>query len=62
VQALAVQSFLAFGHGCPLGVDDPPAALPSGIDHAIRLSTAAAVLAMAGIAAYWAGLGPDGGA
>ena len=32
--------------------DDPPAPLTSGIDRAIRLSTAAAVLAVAGIAAY----------
>jgi hypothetical protein len=38
--------------GCPPGVDDPPAPLTSGIDRAIRLSTAAAVLAVAGIAAY----------
>jgi hypothetical protein len=38
--------------GCPLGGGDPPAALTSGIDRAIRLSTAAAVLAVAGIAAY----------
>ena len=36
----------------PLGGDDPPAPLTSGIDRAIRLSTAAAVLAVAGIAAY----------
>jgi hypothetical protein len=37
--------------GYPLGDDDPPA--PAGdIDRAIRLSTAAAVLAVAGIAAY----------
>ena len=35
----------------PVG-DDPPALLASGIDRAIRLSTAAAVLAVAGIAAY----------
>jgi hypothetical protein len=34
------------------GDDDPPAPLTSGIDRAIRLSTAAAVLAVAGIAAY----------
>ena len=34
------------------GGDDPPALLTSGIDRAIRLSTAAAVLAVAGIAAY----------
>ena len=35
-----------------LAGDDPPAPLASGIDRAIRLSTAAAVLAVAGIAAY----------
>jgi hypothetical protein len=35
-----------------LAGDDPPAPLTSGIDRAIRLSTAAAVLAVAGIAAY----------
>ena len=35
-----------------LAGDDPPAALTGGIDRAIRLSTAAAVLAVAGIAAY----------
>jgi len=34
------------------GDDDPPAPLTSGIDRAIRLSTAAAVLAVAVIAAY----------
>ena len=38
--------------GHPLDGDDPPAPLASGIDRAIRLSTAAAVLAVAGIAAY----------
>jgi hypothetical protein len=38
--------------GDPLGGDDPPASLTSGIDRAIRWSTAAAVLAVAGIAAY----------
>jgi hypothetical protein len=38
--------------GCPLGDDDPPVLLTSGIDRAIRLSTAAAVLAVTGIAAY----------
>ena len=38
--------------GCPLGGDDPPASLASGIDRAIRLSIAVAVLAVAGIAAY----------
>ena len=37
---------------CPPGGDDPPAPLTSGIDRAIRLSTAVAVLAVAGIAAY----------
>jgi Protein of unknown function (DUF2637) len=36
----------------PLADDDPPASLTSGIDRAIRLSTATAVLAVAGIAAY----------
>jgi hypothetical protein len=36
----------------PLADDDPPAPLASGIDRAIRLSTAVAVLAVAGIAAY----------
>ena len=38
--------------GYPPGDDDPPAPPTSGIDRAIRLSTAAAVLAVAGIAAY----------
>ena len=38
--------------GDPPGHDDPPAPLTSGIDRAIRLSTAVAVLAVAGIAAY----------
>jgi hypothetical protein len=38
--------------GYPRGDDDPPVPLRSGIDRAIRLSTAAAVLAVAGIAAY----------
>ena len=38
--------------GDPLGDDYPPVPLTSGIDRAIRLSTAAAVLAVAGIAAY----------
>jgi hypothetical protein len=38
--------------GYPLGGDDRPAPLTSGIDRAIRLSTAVAVLAVAGIAAY----------
>jgi hypothetical protein len=36
----------------PLGHDYPPVPLTSGIDRAIRLSTTAAVLAVAGIAAY----------
>jgi len=43
------------GHGAgghPPPGDDLPAPLASGIDRAIRLSTAAAVLAVAGIAAY----------
>ena len=38
--------------GYPRGDDDPPASLASGIDRAIPLSTAVAVLAVAGIAAY----------
>jgi hypothetical protein len=38
--------------GHPPPGDDPPAPQASGIDRAIRLSTAAAVLAVAGIAAY----------
>ena len=38
--------------GCPPGGDDPPAPVASGIDRAIRLSAAVAVLAVAGIAAY----------
>jgi hypothetical protein len=38
--------------GCPPGDDYPPAPLTSGIDRAARLSTAVAVLAVAGIAAY----------
>jgi len=38
--------------GYPMGDDDPPAPLASGIDSAIRLSTAAAVLAVAAITAY----------
>jgi hypothetical protein len=38
--------------GHPPAGDDPPAPLASGIDRAIRLSTVAAVLAVAGIAAY----------
>jgi hypothetical protein len=36
----------------PLSDDDPPALPTSGIDRGIRLSTAVAVLAVAGIAAY----------
>ena len=38
--------------GYPPADDDLPAPLASGIDRAIRLSTVAAVLAVAGIAAY----------
>ena len=38
--------------GYPPADDDPPAPLASGIDRTIRLSTAVAVLAVAGIAAY----------
>jgi hypothetical protein len=38
--------------GHPPPGDDPPAPSPRGIDRAIRLSTVAAVLAVAGIAAY----------
>ena len=38
--------------GYPPDDDDPPAPLANGIDRAIRLSTAVAVLAVAGIAAY----------
>ena len=38
--------------GYPVGNDDPPAPPTSGIDRAIRLSTAAAVIAVAGMAAY----------
>jgi Protein of unknown function (DUF2637) len=38
--------------GGPLGDDYLPAPLTSGIDRAIRISTAVAVLAVAGIAAY----------
>jgi Protein of unknown function (DUF2637) len=38
--------------GRPPAGDDPAAPSPRGIDRAIRLSTAAAVLAVAGIAAY----------
>jgi Protein of unknown function (DUF2637) len=49
--AAAVRGGLS-ADGYPPGDDDPPAPLTSGIDRAIRLSTAAAVLAVAGIAAY----------
>ena len=38
--------------GYPRGDDDPPVPPTRGIDRGIRLSTAAAVLAVAGIAAY----------
>ena len=38
--------------GCPLADDDPLVSLASGIDRAIRFSTAVAVMAVAGIAAY----------
>jgi hypothetical protein len=38
--------------GYPPADDDPPAPLTNGIDRAIRLSTAVAVLAIAGVAAY----------
>ena len=38
--------------GCPLGDDYQSVPVTSGIDRIIRLSTAAAVLAVAGIAAY----------
>jgi len=38
--------------GHPPASDDAPASLATGIDRAIRLSTAVAVLAVAGIAAY----------
>jgi hypothetical protein len=48
--AEAVCRSSADGH--PLAGDDPPTPPASGIDRAIRLSTAAAVLAVAGIAAY----------
>jgi len=46
----ARSGFSAADH--PLDDDYPPVPLTSGIDRAIRLSTAAAVLAVAGIAAY----------
>jgi hypothetical protein len=39
-------------NGHPPAGDDPPAPPPRGIDRAVRLSTAAAVLVVAGIAAY----------
>ena len=47
----AVRGGLSAGGHPPAG-DDLPAPSPRGIDRAIRLSTAAAVLAVAGIAAY----------
>jgi hypothetical protein len=47
----AVRAGLSAGGHPPPG-DDPTAPLASGIDRAIRLSAAAAVLAVAGIAAY----------
>jgi len=49
--AAAVRGGLS-ADGHLLAGDDPPAPLASGIDRAIRLSTAAAVLAVAGVAAY----------
>jgi hypothetical protein len=49
--AAAVRGGFSAG-GCLPGVDDPPAHRATGIDRAIRLSTAAAVLAVASIAAY----------
>jgi hypothetical protein len=59
IRAAAEQEELAEAVRCgfsadvyPLGGDDPPAPVTSGIDRAIRLSTAVAVLAVAGIAAY----------
>ena len=42
---------LSADHHSPVG-DYPPGPLTSGVDRAIRLSTVAAVLAVAGIAAY----------
>jgi Protein of unknown function (DUF2637) len=45
----AHSGFSAAGH--PLGDDYPPVPVTSGIDRVIRVSTAAAVLAVAGIAA-----------
>jgi Protein of unknown function (DUF2637) len=47
----AIRGGLSADRHPPAG-DDPPAPPASGIDRAIRLSTAAAVLAVAGIAAY----------
>jgi Protein of unknown function (DUF2637) len=47
----AVRAGLSADGRPPVG-DDPPAPSPRGIDRAIRLSTVAAVLAVAGIAAY----------
>ena len=47
----AARGVLSAG-GYPPPGDDLPAPSPRGIDRAIRLSTAAAVLAVAGIAAY----------
>ena len=49
--AEAVRSGLS-ANGHPPADDYPPASQANGIDRAIRLSTAAAVLAVAGIAAY----------
>jgi hypothetical protein len=49
---LAEAARSGFSAGHPPGDDDPPVPLTSGIDRAIRLSTAVAVLAVAGIAAY----------
>jgi hypothetical protein len=49
--AEAVRGGLSADRRPPAG-DYPPGLLASGIDRAIRLSTAAAVLAVAGIAAY----------
>ena len=59
IRAAAEQAELAEavrgGHGVdrhpPVG-NQPPAPVASGVDRAIHLSTAAAVLAVAGIAAY----------
>ena len=52
-EALAAAVRGGFGaDGYPLADDASPASLASGIDRAIRLSTAAAVLAVAGLAAY----------